>query len=93
MLARSLLAEPRVPVNEETWERVKATFPEENQAYVSEAAAAAVATSSSDQEKGSIPNWRPEEKLDPQVALEVINLATPHQAREATVCASRTYSQ
>ena len=71
--ARSLLAEPGAPGNEETWERVKAKFPEENQACVSEAAAAAVAASSSDQEEGSVPNRRPEEEFDPQVALEVIN--------------------
>ena len=50
----------------------KAKFPE-NQACISEAAAAAVATSSSHQEEGSVPNWRPEEEFDPQVALEVIN--------------------
>ena len=59
--ARSLLAEPRAPGNEETWERVKAKFPEENQACISEAAAAAVAARPTDQEKGSVPNWRPEE--------------------------------
>ena len=71
--ARSLLAEPCAPGNEETWERVKSKFPEENQTCVSEAAAAAVAASSSDPEEGSGPNWRPEEEFDPQVALEVIN--------------------
>ena len=71
--ARSLLAEPRAPGNDETWERVKAKFPEENQACISEAAEAAVATSSTDQEEGSVPNWRPKEEFDPQVALEVIN--------------------
>ena len=71
--ARSLLAEPRAPGNEETWEGVKAKFLEENQARVFEAAAAAVAASSSDQEEGNVPNWRPEEEFDPQVTLEVIN--------------------
>ena len=71
--ARRLLAEPRAPGNEKTWRRVKAKFPEENQACVSEAAAAAVAASSSDQEEGSVPNWRPEEEFDPQVAIEAIN--------------------
>ena len=65
--------EPRAPGNEETGERVKAKFPEENQACLSEAAAAAVAASSSDQEERSVPNWRPEEEFDPQVTLEVIN--------------------
>ena len=64
--ARSLLAEPRAPGNEETWERVKTKFPEENQACVSEAAAATVAASSSDQKEGSVPNWRPEEQFDPR---------------------------
>ena len=48
-------------------------FPEESQACVSEAASAAVAASSSEQEEGSVPNWRPEEEFDPQVDLEVIN--------------------
>ena len=71
MAARSLLAEPRTPGNEETWERVKSKFPEENQVCVSEAGAGA--TSSTDQEEDSVPNWRPEEEFDPQVALEVIN--------------------
>ena len=71
--ARSLLAEPRALGNEQTWEHVNSKFPEEKQACVSEAAAAAVATSSIDQEEGSVPNWRPEEEFDPQVALEVIN--------------------
>ena len=71
--ARSLLAEPCAPGNEETWERVKAKYPEEDQACVSEVAAAAVAASSSDPEEGSGPNWRPEEQFDTQVDLEVIN--------------------
>ena len=53
--------------------RSKAKFPKENQACVSEAAAAAVAARSADQEEGSVPNWCPEEEFDPQVALEVIN--------------------
>ena len=52
---------------------VKARFPEKDQTCVSEAAAAAVAASSSDPEEGGGPNWRPEEELDPQVAVEVIN--------------------
>ena len=60
MAARSLLAKPRAPGNEETSERVKAKFPpEESQACVSEAAAAAVAASSSDQEEGSVPYLAP----------------------------------
>ena len=71
--ACSLLAEPRATGNEETWERVKAKFPEEDQTCVSEAAAAAVAASTSDLEEGSGPNCPPEEEFDPQVALEVIN--------------------
>ena len=73
MAVRNLLAEPRAPGNEETSKCIKAKFPEENQACISEAAAAAVAAKSSDQEEGSVPNWRPEEEFDPQVALEVIN--------------------
>ena len=71
--ARTILAKPRAPENEEMWERVKSKFPEENQACVSKAEAAAVATSSTDHEEGSVTNWRPEEEFDPQVALEVIN--------------------
>ena len=54
--ARSLHAEPRAPGNEKTWLRVKSKFPEENQARVSEAAAAAVATCSINQEEGGVPN-------------------------------------
>ena len=71
--AHSLLAEPRAPGNEETWMRVKSKFPQENQTCGCEAAAAAVAKSSTNQEEGSVPNWRTEEEFDPQVALEVIN--------------------
>ena len=59
--ARSLLAEPRAPGNEEMWEQVKAKFPEDDQICVSKAAAVAVAASSSDPEERSGPNWRPEE--------------------------------
>ena len=73
MAARSLLEEPRAPGNEETCERVKAKFQEEDQTCVSEAAAAAVAAISSDPEERSGPNWCPEEEFDPQMALEVIN--------------------
>ena len=73
MAARSSFTEPRARGDEETWERVKAEFPEENQACVCEAAAAAVTASSSDQEEGSVPNWRPEEEFNPQVALEIVN--------------------
>ena len=71
--ARSLLAEPRAPGSEETWEPVKAKFPEEDQTAVCEAAAVAVAGSSYDPEEGSGPKWRPQEEFDPQGALEVIN--------------------
>ena len=71
--ACSFLAELRTPGNEETWEHVKAKFPEEDQTCVSEAAAAAVAASFSGPEEGIGPNWRPEEEFDPHVALEVIN--------------------
>ena len=93
MAGRNLLAEPRTQGNEETWERVKAKFPEEDQSCVSEAAAAAVAASSSDPEEGSGPNWRPVEEFDPQVALEVINSRNAdYQDREATACAFRTCS-
>ena len=71
--ARSLLAEPRAPGSEATWERVKAKFPDEDQTSTSEAAAAAVEARSSDSENGSGPKWRPEGEFDPQVALEAIN--------------------
>ena len=73
MAARSLLVDPRAPGSEETWERVKARFPEEDETCVSEAAAAAVAASSSDLEEGSSPSWHSEEEFDPQVALEIIH--------------------
>ena len=32
-----------------------------------------MAATSSDQEEGSVPNWRPEEKFTPQMTLAVIN--------------------
>ena len=73
MAARSLLAEPCAPGNEETWEKLTEKVPEEDQTCVSEAAAEVVAASSSDAEEGSGPNWRPGEEFGPQVALEVIN--------------------
>ena len=71
--ARSLLAEPRAPGNEETWERLIAKFPEDDQSCVTEAAAAAVAAIFSDPEEGGGPNWRPEEDFDSQVPFEVID--------------------
>ena len=71
--ARSPLAEPRVPRNEATWERVKAKFPDEDHFSISEAAAAAMAANAFDSEEGSGPKWRPEREFDPHTALEVIN--------------------
>ena len=70
---RSLLAEPRAPGSEATWERVKAKFSDEDQTSIYESAVAVVEASASDSEKVSGPNWRPEGEFDPQVALEVIN--------------------
>ena len=72
--ARSLLAEPRAPGSEATWERVKAKFPDEDQPSISKAATAAVKANVADSEESSGPMWRPEEEFDPQVALEVINI-------------------
>ena len=46
--ARGLLAEPRAPGDEVTWERVKAKFPGEDNASASESAAAAVEASSTE---------------------------------------------
>ena len=71
--ARSLLAEPRAPGSEATWERVKDKFPDEDQTSVSEAATAAVEASASDPEEGSSPKWCSDEEFDPQVVFEVIN--------------------
>ena len=71
--ARSLLAEPRATGDQVTWERVKAKFPGEDRASVTELAAAAVAAGSPEPEEVSVPNWRPEKKIDSQVALDVIN--------------------
>ena len=71
--ARSLLAEPRAPGSEATWERVTDKFPDEDQTSASEAATAAVAASAFDPEEGSDPNWHPDEEFDPQVTFEVIN--------------------
>ena len=68
LAARSLLAEPRAPGSEATWERVIDKFPYENQTSVSEAAKAAVAARAFDPEEGSGPKWRPDEEFDPQVA-------------------------
>ena len=70
---RSLLAEPRAPGGEPTWERVKAKFPDKDQTSISEAAAASVEASGSGSQEGSGPKWRPEGEFDPQVTLEVIN--------------------
>ena len=60
---RSLLAEPRAPGSEATWERVKAKSPDKNQASVSEAAAAVMEANASDSEEGSGPKWRPEQNF------------------------------
>ena len=73
MAARGLLAEPRAPGDEVTWERVKAKFPGEDRASLSESAAAAVAASSTEPEEGTIPNLRPKEEFYSQVGLDVIN--------------------
>ena len=70
--ARTLLAEPRAPGSEATWERAKAKFPGEDQSSVLEAAVAAVAASAIDSEEGSGLKWCPEEEFDPKIALEVI---------------------
>ena len=59
--AGSFLAEPRAPGDKVTWERVKAKFPGEDRASVSESATEAVAASSTEPEEESVPNWRPEE--------------------------------
>ena len=71
VVVRGLLAEPRAPNDEVTWERKEARFPGDDRASVSESAAAAVAASSTESGEGSVPNWRPEE-LDSQVAFDVI---------------------
>lgn len=57
----SLLVEPRAPGDEMTWKRVIAKFPREHRASVSEAAAAAVAASSTEPEEGSVSDWCLEE--------------------------------
>ena len=71
--AGSFLAEPRAPGDKVTWERVKAKFPGEDRASVSESATEAVAASSTEPEEVSVSNWRPEKEFDSQVALDVIN--------------------
>ena len=74
---RSLLAEPCAPGSEETWERAKAKFPEKDQTFAYEAAAAALAavppTRRESSEGGDCPNWCPGEEFDPQMGLEIIN--------------------
>ena len=71
--ARSLLAAPRAPGDEVTWERVTARFPVKDRASDSESAAAVVAASSTEPENWSVPNSRPEEEFDSQVILDIIN--------------------
>ena len=90
--ARSLLAEPRAPGSEATWEQVKAKFADEDQTSVSETAAAAVEVSAYDSEEGSGLKWRPEKEFDPQVALEVTNSRNALLELEAMACAFRAYS-
>ena len=80
MAARSLLAELRAPGSEQTWKRVKA-------------AGAAVAASSFDPEEGTDPNWRPEDKFDLKVALEVINCRNASSDVGATAFAVCTCSE
>ena len=48
-------------------------IPQRRSTSVIEAAVAAVEVSASDSEERSSPKWRPEEELDPQVTLEVID--------------------
>lgn len=69
--ARGLLAEPRAPGSEATWERVEAKFPDEDPASISEATTAAVAASVSG--FGGSPKWRPENDFGPQAAFKAIN--------------------
>ena len=71
--ARALLAEQRSPGNEETWERLKAKFPDEDPADVEQAIAEAITESNIEEEEGSDPRWRPEDEFDPKVLIEVIN--------------------
>ena len=47
-----------------TQKRVKAEFPGESRALFFESAEAAMATSSTEPEEESVPNWRPKEELD-----------------------------
>ena len=71
--ARSHLAEPRAPGNEDTRTTKKAKFSDEERNSVHAAAAASRAASVIKPEEGSGPKWRPEGEFTPQVAFEVIN--------------------
>lgn len=61
----SPLTEPRAPGSEAPWERVKSKLPEEDKTSVSEAAAAAVAASTSGWEEGSGAKWYPGGSVQP----------------------------
>lgn len=71
--ARALLAEPRSPGNDETWERLKTKFPHEDPAAVEQAVAEAIVESRIEEEEGTSARWRPDHEFDPQTLFAVIN--------------------
>lgn len=71
--ARALLAEPRSPGNEDTWNRLQSKFPHEDPAAIEEAIVEALDESSGDGVDGREPSWRPENEFNPKMLLEVIS--------------------
>jgi len=75
--ARTLLAEQRSPGNDDTWERLKAKFPQEDPAAVEQAIADAIAEARAGEEDGSVLRWRPECEFDSKVLFDVISSRAP----------------
>ena len=74
MEARNLLAEPRSAGNQETWTTLVVKFPSEDHAFVSAAAAAAVAlTSATNVKSENSPPWHPNDMYISQVIFDVIS--------------------
>ena len=72
--APGLLTEPRAHGDEVTWERIKAKFPGRRPCVrfrVDSGSGGSKLHGTGG--RGCVPNWRPEEEFDSQVALDVIN--------------------
>ena len=91
--ARSLLAEPCALGNEETWERVKANFPEEDQTCVSELQRQRWQQVPPTRRKGVFPTGARRKNSTHRWHSRSSILATRFQKRESTACVFRTCSQ